>query len=121
MGTKEQKHDNQNLTATRRDKGRHPELQIAPPQMRWSAKERGAGRCVALAVAQNAIVAAGKLSDPGAKKKTWAVYALAHEDGEIVWQKELPSEPLTGALSIGRDSRIVVGLLDGSVVCFGPE
>ena len=48
----------------------------------------------------------------------WFLVALAPEDGRCIFQQELPGDPLPDGLLVDRDGRIVISLLDGSLVSF---
>jgi outer membrane protein assembly factor BamB len=64
---------------------------------------------VAMAVCKNAVVVASKSE----------IAALSLQDGKVLWNKPLPSAPVSYGLAVDRDGRIVVALRDGRILCFG--
>ncbi|MBI5725899.1 MAG: PQQ-binding-like beta-propeller repeat protein [Planctomycetes bacterium] len=96
------------------------------PMRRWSLNRE----TNAVALAANAVVVAGGIrKDIGRRAgyleivpfAKWEVAALDRNDGKILWQLDLPSEPLTGGLSLDNDGNIIVMLRDGGVVCVGAK
>ena len=51
--------------------------------------------------------------------RKWQLSALSLADGKPLWQIPLPVEPLTSVMSVDRDGRILLGLRNGDVVCYG--
>ncbi len=47
--------------------------------------------------------------------------ALDSEDGTTVWSMPLPGEPRPWALSVDREGRVTIALMDGRLVCVGSE
>jgi outer membrane protein assembly factor BamB len=63
----------------------------------------------AIAIAQNSVVAASGDS---------SLKAYGLDNGAMHWQYDLPAKPLRWGLSVDRDGRVVVSLLDGRVLGF---
>ena len=55
----------------------------------------------------------------GDQSRGWQLSALSLADGKPRWQTPVPSEPVTNAMSVDRDGRILLGLRNGNVVCYG--
>ncbi len=53
--------------------------------------------------------------------KKWSVIACERETGKIIWEHELPEEPMLNGLCIDRDGRVIVTLRDGSVTAVGSK
>ena len=69
---------------------------------------------------KTAIIAEGvKLAKGSDKPGGWQLSALSLDDGKPLWQTPLPSEPVTNVMSVDRDGRILIGLRNGNVVCYG--
>jgi hypothetical protein len=51
------------------------------------------------------------------RDKFWHVAAYAREDGEKMWEVDLPSVPLHDGLAVAADGSVVVALRDGSILC----
>jgi hypothetical protein len=51
----------------------------------------------------------------------WTVALLDRRTGNILWEHDLPCEPMLNGLCTDRDGRAVVTLRDGGVVCIGKE
>jgi len=51
--------------------------------------------------------------------KSWSIKALSRNDGEVLWERRLPGEPLLNGLCIDRNGSVIVCLLDGRIMCFG--
>ena len=47
----------------------------------------------------------------------WNIVAYARQDGEKMWEIDLPSVPRHDGLTVAADGRVVVALTDGSVLC----
>lgn len=83
----------------------------------------------AVALTANAVVLTGGIRQQ--KKQTllgellpfaqWLLVALDRRTGSELWREELPSEPLSGGLSVNRDGNLIVMLRDGGVVCVGEK
>jgi hypothetical protein len=81
----------------------------------------------AVALTANAVVLTGGIRQQ--KNRTllgellpfarWLLVALDRNTGSELWREELPSEPLSGGLSVNRDGNLIVMLRDGGVVCLG--
>ena len=75
---------------------------------------------VALAVCPNTIVAVLQYQDPFRSQPQWYVAAFAANDGTLRFRRELPGEPLPDGLLVDRDGQVVVCMIQGDVVCWGP-
>ncbi|MBN2326671.1 MAG: PQQ-binding-like beta-propeller repeat protein [Candidatus Omnitrophica bacterium] len=74
---------------------------------------------VAMAIAQNALVAAGGVVvDAKTNSISSMLTGLNRSDGEILFQKELPALPASWGLAIDRDGRIIVATDEGHVICY---
>jgi outer membrane protein assembly factor BamB len=78
---------------------------------------------VSLAVCPDAVVAVVKFQPRHQAYPQWSVAALRSQDGTELWfwRHNLPSTPLPGGLLVGREGQVVVTMLDGSVLSFGPR
>jgi hypothetical protein len=77
-----------------------------PDDPSWSHRRDD---CNAIAVCSNAVVIAGESE----------VVALNIEDGEMLWRQPIPAEPVPWGLAVDAQGRVIISLVDGSVVCFG--
>lgn len=75
---------------------------------------------LSVALAPNAVVAVARHQDQRRAVPQFILTALNSEDGEQMFQIELPAEPLPGGLIVDRNGHVVVAMLDGGVACFGP-
>jgi hypothetical protein len=90
----------------------------------WKTEEFGyVCECRGCALTDNAVVILVQFVEerqgpesPG-RDRFWNVVAYAREDGEKMWEIDLPSVPLHDGLAIAADGRVVVALRDGSVLC----
>jgi outer membrane protein assembly factor BamB len=73
---------------------------------------------VALALTPNALLAVARYQDLTRARPLWFLVALATENGRVIFQHELPGDPLPDGLLVDRDGRIVVTMLDGGLVSF---
>ncbi|MFC1734522.1 PQQ-binding-like beta-propeller repeat protein [Candidatus Hydrogenedentota bacterium] len=87
------------------------------PPKRWTASEFAGTDTVALALTNNAAIAAGSLNK-GADRE-WILSAISSGDGTVMWRQDLPSRPAYGGLAVDRDGRTIVVMADGRVVCYG--
>ena len=85
---------------------------------------------VALAIAGEQILVVGAVAaeeSPAAEEKeeqsqpAFRVAALDAADGKIVWSMPLPAEPRPWGLSVDRQGRVTITLMDGRLVCLGSE
>ncbi|MEW6307073.1 MAG: PQQ-binding-like beta-propeller repeat protein [Verrucomicrobiota bacterium] len=88
---------------------------------RWLAKLGDVSKfeAVSLALTPNALVAVARYQVLSRARPQWFVLGLAVADGRQMFQQEIPGEPLPDGLLIDREGRIVVSLVDGSLVSFG--
>jgi outer membrane protein assembly factor BamB len=86
------------------------------PKTLWVSKHLAAA--VAVALGDGAVVAAGQVaeSDPSAKP-SYAVAALATDDGRVLWSQPLPAVPRTWGIALDAAGRVVVAMQDGRVMC----
>ena len=73
---------------------------------------------VSLAVTPNAVVAVAKFQDLRRAKPLWTLLVLASQNGRPMAQQPLQGDPLPGGLLIDRNGRVIVTMLDGSLVCY---
>ncbi|HYW80574.1 MAG TPA: PQQ-binding-like beta-propeller repeat protein, partial [Thermoguttaceae bacterium] len=81
----------------------------------------------AAVLAENAAIAAH--IEPGTRKSNGdpvppskhLLTAFNRDRGNIVWEVELPGEPIADGVSIARDGSVLVRLLDGGLVSVGPK
>ncbi len=60
-----------------------------------------------------------KDDDEAEPEREHLLIALNPDSGETLWQKTLPSAPLSWGIAVDRDGRIVVTLKNGQVICYG--
>ena len=91
---------------------------------RWVAPQVTGGNVMALAMAKNAVLAAVEVA-PAVKggKSTYVLYAFDVGQGvngkpNLLWQVDLPAEPLQDGLAIDRNGRIIVACHNGGVICY---
>lgn len=58
---------------------------------------------------------ATRLAAPG----KWQLAAFARADGRKMWSLDLPAQPAMNRIAVDRAGRVLVGLVDGSVLCVG--
>ncbi|MFH0901081.1 MAG: hypothetical protein V2A73_10665, partial [Pseudomonadota bacterium] len=77
---------------------------------------------LSLAVCPESVVAVVQFQNQVRAQPQWFLAAFMAGDGTPIWfwRHELPSEPLPGGLLVDRNGQVVVTLLDGTVLCFGP-
>jgi hypothetical protein len=89
------------------------------PRSLWTSDEFE--RVAAMALGENAVLVAGRLSSPDSSDQSrYCLAALAIEDGRMSWSRSLPSAPGSWTLALDSASRIVVALQDGQAWCFAP-
>ncbi|MEW6236108.1 MAG: PQQ-binding-like beta-propeller repeat protein [Candidatus Omnitrophota bacterium] len=91
------------------------------PPAQWTAEALKSGDTVALAIADNAILAVCRMPQSRSLYPRWQVFALNPNDGSPIWNRDLNGEALPNSLAIDRDGRIVIAMADGSLECFGGE
>jgi outer membrane protein assembly factor BamB len=78
---------------------------------------------VAVAVAQNAVIVAGidRSFEKGeaAYEESHGISALDIDSGKVLWRHRLPAAAVRWGLAIDREGRLLVGLQDGRVLCYG--
>jgi len=90
------------------------------PQVRpiWDAEPFE--EIMAMALGNNAVVVAGRLRSEGGEPSaagSWAVTALAVEDGRTLWTYPLPAEPDAWGLAFNSAGAVVVTLENGELIC----
>ncbi|MCH2203464.1 MAG: PQQ-binding-like beta-propeller repeat protein [Fuerstiella sp.] len=75
---------------------------------------------LSVALASNAVVAVARYQSRHRAVPQFFLTGLNSEDGDQMFQMELPAEPLPGGLIVDRNGHVMVAMLDGGVVCFGP-
>jgi hypothetical protein len=73
---------------------------------------------VSLAACPNAVVAVVKSQDRTRARPQWHLSAVRIDNGTLMLNQELYDEPLPGGLSIDREGRVIVTILDGQVLAF---
>jgi len=74
---------------------------------------------LSLALCPNEVVAVLQQQQEHRAQPEWSVAALDAEAGKMRFQHPFSAEPLPGGLLIEHDGRVVVVMLDGSVLCYG--
>ena len=74
---------------------------------------------LSLALCPNEVVAVLQHQQEHRAQPEWSVAALDAEAGKMRFQHPFSAEPLPGGLLIEHDGRVVVVMLDGSVLCYG--
>ncbi|MBM3879703.1 MAG: hypothetical protein FJ387_08285 [Verrucomicrobia bacterium] len=84
----------------------------------WS--QRSVSRLYALAMTPKALVIAGA-HDPAQTDQpaTASLIALESTQGNVLWSRPLPAEPVPWGVAIDRAGRILVALQDGRLLAFG--
>ena len=95
---------------------------VSKSEDRWQSNLGDSSRFepVSFAVTPTAVLAVARIQDLRRAKPAWSLVSLAHADGSPHYLVELPGDPLPGGLLVDRAGRIVVTLLDGSLVCYQP-
>ena len=75
---------------------------------------------ISLVLAPNALIAVARYQDMRSAKPLWYLATLRRDNGRMIAQQTLPSEPLPGGLLIDRNGNSIVTLLDGGLVSYGP-
>ena len=52
---------------------------------------------------------------------TGKLRSFDRENGKKLWELALPARPLHDGIAVAEDGRIVVALMNGSIVCIGAE
>ena len=76
---------------------------------------------VSLAVCPNAVVAVVKTQERFRARAQWYLTALRPDNAGLMLNQELIGEPAPGGISIDRDGRVVVSMLDGQVIAFAKK
>ena len=109
-----------------KDVPNYSEMLAATPAFRWQFEDPWI-QINAVALAKNAAVITRGIQatdDRGRlvnEYEGWTVAALSREDGSIIWEHDLPGEPMLNGLCIDRTGRVIVSLREGGVVCVGGE
>lgn len=83
------------------------------PQAVWASNH--IKHPIAIALASNAVVVAGQLSDD-----SHAVAALNLPDGRLLWTHPLPTMPATSGLALDAAGRVTLTLRDGRLLSLAP-
>ena len=75
---------------------------------------------VSLVVSPNAILAVNKQQAKFRARPQWYLTALNVNNGKSRWQRQLSGQPLPGGLLVDQGGQVVVAMLDGRLLCFGP-
>lgn len=89
---------------------------LAAEARKWNATQTTRGGTVSLALAANAALV---VTEPPAEPGKSFLLALDLADGHVLWQQALPGPAFPDGLLVDRAGRVIVTLLDGSVVCYG--
>lgn len=92
--------------------------QVRPARL-WSAARLRNANTVALALAEDAAVAAFETAVPRNLATRWQVAVLDRDTGNVRSIQNLPGPAIANGVVIDRDGRIIVALADGSLACFG--
>ncbi len=84
-----------------------------PVAVRWTAQDATVTSC--LAIAPNAVVAAGKVFLGG----SWGIAAYDLRDGRPLWRAPTGARPRPGGLAVTRDGAVLLALANGEVLCAG--
>ena len=89
----------------------------AKPVASWEFK--GLSEVAALAVTQNAVLAAGRSTEAAdGEAGGFRLTAIRLADGSPLWTQPLPAPASSWGLAVDRDGRVLVSLRDGRVICF---
>ncbi len=66
------------------------------------------------------IVAPDKLVAAGQEESRAFLEAIDLLDGSVLWREELPARPVKGGLAPDAQGRVLVSLVDGRILCYGP-
>ena len=80
---------------------------------------KAAVRGVSLAICAEDVVAVLQHQQEHRAQPEWSVAAWETEAGKPRFQHHFFNEPLPGGLLVEHDGRVVVVMLDGSVLCYG--
>jgi len=87
------------------------------PKAIWTSNHFG--QVVAVALGNNAVIAAGQLpmADKKSAEQVCAVAALDLDDGHTLWSHTLPAMPATCGLALDSAGRVTVALRNGQALC----
>lgn len=90
-------------------------------KVQWQSNlgDSGEFESLSIALARNAVVAVARYQSRHRAVPQYFLTGLSSNDGEPLFQKALPAEPLPGGLMVDRNGQIIVAMLDGGVACFG--
>ncbi len=90
--------------------------------VRWKTDLGSANKfeVVSLLVCPNAVVAVTHSQSRNRAQAQWWLSALDKKNGQQILRQEIRGEPLPEGLLMDREGRLVVAMLDGSHLCFGP-
>ena len=76
--------------------------------------------CAAVVASDAVILAEGRRSDRHSGWDVWTVRAHAKQSGKMLWEVELPGEPLYDGMCVTRDGTLVVALRSGGILLLKP-
>ena len=90
---------------------------------RWLSRLNNVNKfeAVALALTPNSVLAVARYQDLSRARALWFLIALAPEDGRVIFQQEIPGDPLPDGLLVDRDGRVIISMVDGGLVSFAPK
>jgi outer membrane protein assembly factor BamB len=93
--------------------------------IRWTSdlNEPNKFEVVSLAVCPGSVVAVLKYQVRNRAHPQWTLAAFNSQDGTPIWfwRYPLASKPLPEGLLVGREGQVVLAMLDGSILSFGPR
>ena len=90
-------------------------------QVNWQSNlgDSSGSESLSVVLAPNAVVAVARYQNLNRAVRQFFLTALDLNDGNQMFQIELPAEPLPGGLIVDRRGHVMVALLNGGVACFG--
>lgn len=91
-------------------------------QVRWQSNlgDDSQFEALSLAMSRDAVLAVARYQDLRRAVPQYFLAGLAPTSGRQLFQQELPGEPLPGGLIVDRAGRVIVALINGDVVTYGP-
>ena len=88
---------------------------------RWQSKLGDSAKfeAISIVLANNAVITVARYQNINRAVPQFFLTGMNPQNGGELFQIEIPGEPLPGGLSVDRDGKMLVSLLNGSVVCFG--
>ena len=90
---------------------------------RWQTDQKQFDKfeVVSLALCPNAVVSVAQYQVRNRAQSQWWILAFNRETGKQILRQEIRGEPLPGGLLINRHGQAIVSMLDGNILCFGPQ